>query len=103
MKIKTEFVIGNLGFSKTLKRSYTGYELEKRSFKFKKGWRVPTIKELDMLYEKEPKSHTHDWYWTSTPFACSGDYAWIINFYDGVDGYGYRSDSYFVRLVRGAE
>jgi len=71
-------------------------------------WRLPSIKELTSIIDyskhlpackiEEIKSSS---YWSASIYASSSDYAWRVDFYDGnVSGYS-KSDSYFVRAVRG--
>ncbi len=43
---------------------------------------------------------TSSFYWASTIANSDPNYAWDVNFNDGVDGWGYRSRSYYVRCVR---
>jgi hypothetical protein len=75
-------------------------------------WRIPTRVELESIIDLERHSPAidpafacdHDYYyWTSTPYAASSSgYVWIVYFYDGTVGSGYRrSGSAFVRAVRG--
>ena len=76
------------------------------------GWRLPTILELqsivvDGVYNPNIDTTvfvnyaTTDNYWSSTTYAGSGSYAWLVNFYDGyTDSYNKTSIRY-VRCVRG--
>jgi hypothetical protein len=64
----------------------------------KTGWRLPTLEELNEIYESE--NDFEKWgYWSST--ESSGDYAWKQNFnggnqYTGNKNYG----GYYVRAIR---
>lgn len=76
-------------------------------------WRLPTFNELlgitnyvrtmptaEMAYF--PNTQPEE-YWTSSILARDGKLARYINFRFGVTSIGYRTDSYYVRLVRGAD
>lgn len=75
-------------------------------------WRLPTFNELLGIVNyarTEPTAemtffpHTQpEAYWTSSVLARDGKLARYINFRFGVTSIGYRTDSYHVRLVRGA-
>ncbi|SFU83506.1 Protein of unknown function [Paenacidovorax caeni] len=41
--------------------------------------------------------------WSGSPNANDSSLAWGVNFYNGYANYGYRSDGYHVRLVRGGQ
>lgn len=75
-------------------------------------WRLPTIDELESIRDRSRYSPAidikffpgcpPDWFWTSTPHAYNpAEYAWIVGFYDGYSGYGYRHKRFRVRAVRG--
>jgi hypothetical protein len=71
------------------------------------GWRLPSIRELKSLvnYDKnEPACDIKDtknrYYWSITPYVFSTIYAWVVNFYNGTDGYDDKSNDNFVRAVR---
>jgi regulator of replication initiation timing len=68
---------------------------------FRDGWRLPTMEELNILYENKDKigGFASDNYWSSTETV--NGYAWIQNFSNGLwlnynIGYGH----YYVRAVR---
>jgi hypothetical protein len=75
-------------------------------------WRLPTIGELLSLVDYTKfnpaidtdfflKVDTDSWYWTGTPAAYSPEAcAWIVNFYGGNSGWGYRGIRFYVRAVR---
>jgi len=74
-------------------------------------WRLPTIKEIKSLVDDSRynpainitffSSTVSSVYWSSTTNADDTNNAWGVNFYDGYDDYYYKSDSYYVRAVRG--
>ena len=76
------------------------------------GWRVPNFKELQSLVEEACYSPainetlfpaTGSYYWTSSPYANNGDYAWFVYFDDGgTYGYG-KGNGYCVRVVRSGQ
>ena len=78
-------------------------------------WRLPTIKELAYIvnYSIPYPGPTIDtgyfpntqssFYWSSTTYAYGTDYAWGVYFDYGYDGYGNKSNGYYVRAVRGGQ
>lgn len=75
------------------------------------GWRLPNIKELASIVEQQchgpalnsiafPRSTTN--IWSSTPYAGSGDAAWMISFnYGHTNHLSHKNySSIYVRLVR---
>ena len=75
----------------------------------KNDWRLPTRAELLTLVDDTRDSPAidpifnceSDWYWTSTPAACSpAVYAWYVFFSFGGCNWGDRDGSGFVRAVR---
>ena len=76
-------------------------------------WRLPNIAELRSLATKNSYSPAinvtvfpntpSSYFWSSSPYANSSGYAWIVNFNNGYD-YGYhRSNTARVRLVRAGQ
>ena len=75
------------------------------------GWRLPTRQELESILDltrHKPAIDTarfpdtkSDWYWTSTPYAWSPDFAWFVCFgYGNVDDVLRDSNGCCVRAVR---
>jgi len=74
-------------------------------------WRLPTFNELYSIIDQSKKSPaiksafknvaTDDYYWTSTTYADDTAYAWVVYFYYGGDYWYGKSDSLYVRCVRG--
>jgi hypothetical protein len=84
---------------------------EKASAALGNGWRLPTRFELESILDltrSDPAADTvrfpdteSDWYWTSTPYASSSDYAWCVLFGNGFVSSYHRDDvNAFVRAVR---
>jgi len=83
----------------------------------KDDWRLPTIKELESLTQLnkfEPaldkkyfpnigSSYNGSSYWSSTTAAYDTSYAWQVQFYSGTLSGAKKSDSYYVRAVRGRQ
>jgi Protein of unknown function (DUF1566) len=83
-------------------------------------WRLPNVKELQSIVNYQNvfpavSSEFNDcsngsctssvsYYWSSSSYANSPSYAWIVYFYDGNVDANFKSvsgDSYYVRAVRG--
>lgn len=77
-------------------------------------WRVPNAKELRSIVEEKcydpainlsvfPETPS-DYFWTSSPDAEVGAYAWIVNFRWGGDAMDNKDNTHhYVRLVRGGQ
>jgi hypothetical protein len=78
-------------------------------------WRLPTINELDSIVDLSipypgPTIRTAyfpntqaSFYWSSTTYATSTDYPWVVSFLYGNDSYSDKSYSGYVRAVRGGQ
>ena len=77
------------------------------------NWRVPNVKELDSLVEEAcynaainetyfPNT-VSSYYWSSSPVAGYSGSVWFVDFGYGGDGYNYKSNGYYVRLVRSSQ
>lgn len=86
-------------------------------------WRIPNVNELQSLVNYGASYPAIDaafntacapsctvttcsctvssYYWSSTTYQNSPNYAWVVYFYDGVVGANYKSDDFSVRAVRG--
>ena len=64
------------------------------------GWRLPTIDELDILYENRDRigGFASANYWSSTEGDSSG--VWIQSFDNGLQGSDVKNPTYYVRAVR---
>jgi len=98
MSIESEFVIGDLEFSKTLPKRYTWNDLIATEWPDK--WRIPTLKELKILYKSEPMSHTHKVFWALVPLSPNGNFAHGVYFILGSDHHYQRDSLQYVKLVR---
>jgi len=72
-------------------------------------WRLPNINELESIVDytktdpaisSEFSNVDSDNYWSSSSFVGYSAYAWLVDFYHGLDDVYYKSDSFFVRCVR---
>ena len=71
-------------------------------------WRLPTVEELSSILDRTVLSPACNpifnmkpsVYWSSSPYANFSDAAWFVNFYNGNVGNSYRSNDWWVRLVR---
>ena len=63
------------------------------------GWRLPTIEELDILYQNKDKisGFTNGNYWSSTEIV---DFGYSRNFNNGGQDASYSFSKYYVRAVR---
>jgi len=63
-------------------------------------WRLPTKDELNMMYLKKDAigGFAVNYYWSSTDIGNGS--AWLQNFNNGFQGYGYHNDTNRVRAVR---
>jgi len=79
-------------------------------------WRLPTVKELTNIVNRgasSPAINTDffpqtiasvaSYYWSSTTYAGDNSRAWIVHFINGGNGPGYKSESRYVRAVRGRQ
>lgn len=77
------------------------------------AWRLPNVKELSSIVDKSRIAPAIDavafpstpasWYWSSTPLVGDASLAWSVDFgrgYVEVSHGSYRSNAYYVRLVR---
>jgi len=88
-------------------------ELNTQQFGGYSDWRLPAVMELSSIVNRGTYSPAIDTgyfpntmssnYWSSTTYAYDTDYAWRVNF-DLLGVYGYdKSNSYYVRAVRGGQ
>ena len=88
-------------------------QLNSEGFGGHSDWRLPTIKELDTIVDLGRYNPTIDtfyfnntvssYYWSGTTYAYSTYSAWGIYFSVGLDYYGYKSYSRYVRAVRAGQ
>ena len=66
------------------------------------GWRIPTITELQLIWDSENKDlFKKEWYWSSSEYDSNN--AWLFSFFYGYTYYGLNFSeysSYYVRAVR---
>ncbi len=76
-------------------------------------WRLPTVRELSSITEIEannpainstifPNTPASN-FWSASAYAGSSGSAWSVNFYDGYDLSGDKTNTFHVRLVRGGQ
>ncbi|MFP4236808.1 MAG: DUF1566 domain-containing protein [Desulfonatronovibrio sp.] len=69
-------------------------------------WKLPNGNELLGLNNSPCKNMMEvvlNWYWSSTTYSDSPDRAWLVGLYDGDVNASFKSSSYYVRAVRGAQ
>jgi len=64
------------------------------------GWRLPTIKELNMFYKNKEEigGFANNVYWSSS--ECGNYGAWYQLFNDGLQFLNLKSNAFYVRAVR---
>jgi hypothetical protein len=83
------------------------------TFAGKKDWRLPNIKELGSIVERQctmpaineivfPATPTMS-FWSSSPYAENQNFAWNVYFPYGISDGNNKSYKFFVRLVRGGK
>ena len=72
-------------------------EVKLRVFLLGDGWRLPTKKELNQIYESN-NDFIKDNYWSGTEGVSNG--AWRQDMSDGYQGHGNKFNGNYVRAVR---
>lgn len=79
------------------------------------AWRLPSVRELSSIADKSLINPAIDsatfpatpasMFWSATPNVGVPAYAWGVDFVNGsvFDGYGVRTNAYYVRLVRAGQ
>ena len=67
-----------------------------------KGWRLPTISELNILYTNRNKigGFVSNYYWSSYSFELIPTFAYFLNFAIGVQDVYNKGNTDYVRAVR---
>jgi hypothetical protein len=76
-------------------------------------WRLPNVKELRSITEKQcygpainltrfPNTSSAV-FWSASPYADVGGFAWYVGFSNGDDGWGGKNSAFQVRLVRSGQ
>lgn len=82
-----------------LEGKYTWHEADKEC---PKGWRLPTIRELEVMYEnKDSLNISKKWYWSSTEGVFNN--ARLLSFSIGDKNWLYKDNYNRVRYVRSVE
>ena len=73
------------------------------------GWRLPTIKEFQTILDYDRStpalpeafsSVVSNYYWSSTTYVVSTDYAWNVNLYYGGVYFDNKTNNYYVWAVK---
>ncbi len=68
------------------------------------GWRLPTKKEaeerIQSLSDEDREKESTQWFWTSTIRSKDTQYAWFVDFEEGITSYDLRDCTASVLLVR---
>jgi hypothetical protein len=89
-------------------------ELNGSNFGGYSDWRMPTVKELRSIVDYGryapaidtnffPDTMMSSYYWSSTTNSYYTGYAWHVSFYGGYDDFSNKSNTYYVRAVRGGQ
>ena len=64
------------------------------------GWRLPTREELHVMWLNKDNigGFTNSYYWSSSEYGNFS--AWIQYFYNGSQGFNFKSTTYYVRAIR---
>jgi hypothetical protein len=92
--------------------SDAGYYCRRLYLGGRMGWRLPTIEELNSLQDRSQLNpvlpaghpfinHLSSVYWADSTYAAYLEYAWYVGFYSGDVNPGFKSDTLYVRCVRG--
>jgi hypothetical protein len=75
-------------------------------------WRLPNVKELKTIVDNSKKflaidttyfPNTQGSYWSSSSFASSSNFAWFVHFSNGYVNELQKTNTYYVRCVRGGQ
>ena len=76
-------------------------------------WRLPNQKELQSIVERQCVSPSvnagvfpatvNTFYWSASPYAGSSTTAWGVGFYGGFEVASVKTNTNYVRLVRGGQ
>jgi len=101
--------IGNLEWQSDISpKKMTWQEAKDYAANLSDGWRLPTRTELLTLVDDTKHNPAcsvfpdcpSDWFWTSTPWAGSSSFAWVVHFGDGDANSNAVGNSSRVRCVR---
>ncbi len=73
-------------------------------------WRLPNMKELASIVEVKCEipainanifpNTKQSYYWSSSPYAGNSKIVWVVTFGTGLENHSFKTNPYFVRLVR---
>jgi hypothetical protein len=96
----TDTNIGKVGNWEYAKRYCSNLSLAGYS-----DWYLPNKDQLENLYTQKDKltNITSSIYWSSSSYASNSSYAWYVYFYYGYANYRGKTNSHYVRCVRGKQ
>jgi hypothetical protein len=87
-----------------IKKNCTWQQAMDYATKLGEGWRLPSKKELMIIYgsPKAKKYATKGWFWSSSSLVDCSNFAWDVDFGDGYVSNFDKAHTYAVRCLQGS-